>query len=129
MQAGGENLLKMMQGRLRWRLPIYQRPYSWGFTQCEQLWNDILDVGRPVESKKLHYLGSLMQCEADDNVPGESNVFLLIDGQQRLTSMMLLIAAMADLCRTKNNSHGYQSRVSNCSRTYLTEMIPLTISA
>lgn len=95
MQAGGENLLKMMQGRLRWRLPIYQRPYSWGFTQCEQLWNDILDVGRPVESKKLHYLGSLMQCEADDNVPGESNVFLLIDGQQRLTSMMLLIAAMA----------------------------------
>lgn len=100
MRANGENLLKIMQ-RLRWRLPIYQRPYSWGFAQCKQLWNDILEVGRPVESQKLHYLGSLMQCHTDD-VPGETApVFLLIDGQQRLTSMTLLIAAMADLCRTK----------------------------
>lgn len=100
MKACSENLLKMMQGDLRWRLPIYQRPYSWGFAQCEQLWNDILEVGRPVESQRSHYLGSLVQCGTDD-VPGEPQAFLLIDGQQRLTSVMLLIAAMADLRRER----------------------------
>lgn len=68
----------------RYSIPVYQRNYSWTTTQCMQLWNDLKNL----EADKSHFFGSVvLSFEAN----GEHQV---IDGQQRLTTVSLLWAAM-----------------------------------
>lgn len=69
-------------------IPEYQRPYSWDEEKCEDLWNDV--KGQYEEDKENEYfLGTMVLIKKD-------NVFEVIDGQQRLTSLMLLLRALYD---------------------------------
>ncbi|WP_390133668.1 DUF262 domain-containing protein [Bifidobacterium apicola] len=59
MDAGPVELLSLIADRgKRFIVPVYQRPYSWDEQQCEQLWNDVLDIGRL--SKSAHFMGSVV---------------------------------------------------------------------
>ncbi len=71
-------------------IPIYQRLYSWEKKQCEQLWDDILKVGGNNEMNG-HFIGSILYVR-DDNT--HSSPLLIIDGQQRLTTITLLLIAL-----------------------------------
>ncbi len=71
-------------------IPIYQRLYSWEKKQCEQLWDDILKVGGN-DKMNGHFIGSILYVR-DDNT--HSSPLLIIDGQQRLTTITLLLIAL-----------------------------------
>ncbi|GAA8398876.1 hypothetical protein HpNP4_22380 [Helicobacter pylori] len=71
-------------------IPIYQRLYSWEKKQCEQLWDDILKVGGN-DKMNGHFIGSILYVR-DDNT--HSSPLLIIDGQQRLTTITLLFIAL-----------------------------------
>lgn len=69
-------------------IPEYQRPYSWGITNCDKLWQDIIDYNDG-DSKDNYFFGTIIiNCDNDDTV------YSLIDGQQRTTTFLLLLKAL-----------------------------------
>lgn len=71
-------------------IPIYQRLYSWKKEQCEQLWDDIIKIGGN-DKMNGHFIGSILYVR-DGNT--HSSPLLIIDGQQRLTTITLLCIAL-----------------------------------
>ncbi len=71
-------------------IPIYQRLYSWKKEQCEQLWDDIIKIGGD-DKMDGHFIGSILYMRVDDT---HSSPLLIIDGQQRLTTITLLFIAL-----------------------------------
>ena len=78
-------------------IPVYQRAYSWDEGQCQQLWDDIVAIGRRGEG--THFTGSVvMVLDGTPDFSGMSRV-LVIDGQQRITTLTLLLVALAEFAR------------------------------
>jgi len=94
MKASETVLLKFIRKSPQFVIPIYQRNYSWTEQQCRQLWNDLLRAGRD-ETIKGHFIGSIVYVERALSTVSNQEALLIIDGQQRLTTSMLLIAALA----------------------------------
>ncbi|QQW95190.1 DUF262 and DUF1524 domain-containing protein [Helicobacter pylori] len=74
-------------------IPIYQRVYSWEEEQCEQLWDDIIKIGGD-NKMDGHFIGSILYVL--DGIKHSDNPLLIIDGQQRLTTITLLLIALRD---------------------------------
>ncbi len=72
-------------------IPIYQRLYSWKKEQCEQLWDDIIKIGGN-DKMNGHFIGSILYVL--DDIKHSNNPLLIIDGQQRLTTITLLFIAL-----------------------------------
>ncbi|WQX82033.1 DUF262 and DUF1524 domain-containing protein [Helicobacter pylori] len=72
-------------------IPIYQRLYSWKKEQCKQLWDDIIKIGGN-DKMNGHFIGSILYVL--DGIKHSNNPLLIIDGQQRLTTITLLFIAL-----------------------------------
>lgn len=96
MEAKQTNLLTLLKrSETQFIIPIYQRTYSWTHEQCRQLWADIL---RLVENSELtHFVGSVVYIADGHQTATDVAKYLLIDGQQRLTTISLLLVALAKL--------------------------------
>lgn len=94
MKATEANLLKFLRKSPQFVIPIYQRNYSWTEEQCLQLWADLLRAGRE-EAIRAHFIGSIVYVERGLSTVTSQEALLVIDGQQRLTTSTLLIAALA----------------------------------
>ncbi|MEZ9821183.1 DUF262 domain-containing protein [Shewanella sp. 10N.286.45.A1] len=92
MKATETRLFKFLQKSAQFIIPIYQRQYSWSFAQCEQLWKDIVSAGS--SDLEAHFIGSVVYVERGLYSHSDVPQLLVIDGQQRLTSTTLLIAAL-----------------------------------
>ncbi|GAA7099586.1 DUF262 and DUF1524 domain-containing protein [Helicobacter pylori] len=95
MEAGATPLLEFIKDNQKNQLviPIYQRVYSWEKEQCKQLWDDIIKVGGD-DKMDGHFIGSILY--ALDGITHSDNALLIIDGQQRLTTITLLLTALRD---------------------------------
>lgn len=94
MKATEANLLKFIRKSPQFVIPIYQRNYSWTAEQCQQLWSDLLRAGRN-DKINAHFIGSIVYVERALSAVTSQEALLVIDGQQRLTTATLLIAALA----------------------------------
>ncbi|MFT2787378.1 DUF262 domain-containing protein [Helicobacter pylori] len=74
-------------------IPIYQRVYSWEKEQCKELWDDIIKIGGD-DKMDGHFIGSILYVL--DGITHSDNTLLIIDGQQRLTTITLLLIALRD---------------------------------
>ena len=92
MKATETQLVKFLQGTRQFIIPIYQRTYSWTEKQCEQLWNDIVQVAKNKDIP-VHFIGSIVYIEKGLYQVSDVPQLLVIDGQQRLTTLSLLLAA------------------------------------
>ena len=92
MEARNEPLLRFVRSASQFVIPIYQRKYSWQHKQCKQLWDDIILAGED-EKPGGHFIGSIVYVA--DNAINDSPL-LVIDGQQRLTTLTLLIVALLE---------------------------------
>ncbi|WP_187902477.1 DUF262 and DUF1524 domain-containing protein [Helicobacter pylori] len=92
MEAKATTLLRFFEENQsnQFVIPIYQRLYSWKKEQCEQLWDDIIKIGGN-DKMNGHFIGSILYV-LDGNTP--SSPLLIIDGQQRLTTITLLLIAL-----------------------------------
>ncbi|CAN7233855.1 DUF262 domain-containing protein [Pseudomonas sp. LjRoot277] len=95
MKATEANLLKFLRKSPQFVIPIYQRNYSWTEGQCRQLWADLLRAGRN-EKVNAHFIGSIVYIERALSSVTSQEALLVIDGQQRLTTSTLMIAALAN---------------------------------
>jgi uncharacterized protein with ParB-like and HNH nuclease domain/predicted transport protein len=93
MKAKEINLLKFLQGPKQFIIPIYQRTYSWELKQCRQLWSDIIRVAKD-PSLSGHFLGSIVYIERSIYQVASVPQLLVIDGQQRLTTITLFLHAL-----------------------------------
>ncbi len=82
----------MLEGSKQFIIPIFQRSYSWGQSHCEQLWDDIVRVGKSAELNS-HFIGSAVYIP-ETNVDAAIPRWLVIDGQQRITTMTFLLLAL-----------------------------------
>lgn len=105
MKANETNLLKFLQGSKQFLIPIYQRKYSWTITQCQQLWEDVLRVSQD-EQIKAHFIGSIVYIERGIYNVSAVPQLLVIDGQQRLTTLSLLMLALRNEMKEKDETVG-----------------------
>ncbi|MFV8301006.1 DUF262 domain-containing protein [Mycolicibacterium fortuitum] len=94
MKAVDANLLDLLKKATQFVVPIYQRIYSWDYAECEQLWKDIVRAGAS-DSIGAHFTGSIVYVEKDQGTIAQAEPALIIDGQQRTTTVTLLLAALA----------------------------------
>ena len=94
MKAVDTNLLKLLKQSDRFVVPIYQRVYSWDEAECEQMWQDIVRAGAR-ENLNNHFTGSIVYIERDQGSNTSREPDLIIDGQQRVTTVTLVLAALA----------------------------------
>jgi uncharacterized protein with ParB-like and HNH nuclease domain/predicted transport protein len=94
VKATEANLLKFLKKSPQFVIPIYQRNYSWTAEQCRQLWTDLLRAGRD-DKVNAHFIGSIVYVERALSSVTSQEALLVIDGQQRLTTSTLMIAALA----------------------------------
>lgn len=94
MKATEAKLIDFLKKSPQFIIPIYQRTYSWTEHECLQLWNDILRSGRN-EAVAGHFVGSIVYIEKGPYQVSSQSPLLVIDGQQRLTTVMLILEALA----------------------------------
>ena len=94
MKASANSLLKFLKEAPQVTIPIYQRTYSWEKDQCQQLWDDIVRVGKSDEID-AHFVGSVIYIEKGLYNVSDQSPLLVIDGQQRLTTVSLILEALA----------------------------------
>jgi len=123
VKAGQTILKRLIEGERQYRVPLFQRPYTWTSEQLAQLWSDILDQyellqayendggSRPLRSS--HFIGSFVLAPVPGMAHGVSS-YLIVDGQQRLTTLLLALAAMRDWQRGKD-----QKAVDRLNQLYL----------
>ncbi|MEH2443745.1 DUF262 domain-containing protein [Nostoc sp.] len=101
MKATQTNFLNFLEGNKQLIIPIYQRPYSWKITQCQQLWNDIL---RAANDNKIsgHFIGSLVYIVDSVYLTAVIPKLLVIDGQQRLTTLSLILSVLSKAIRASD---------------------------
>lgn len=93
MKAEAKKILDFIEaGTFQFVVPVYQRMYSWDIKHCQQLLEDILKAGK--NQVHAHFIGSIVYVA--DGVYGANNSLLVIDGQQRLTTITLLLIALRD---------------------------------
>ncbi|WP_258881433.1 DUF262 domain-containing protein [Paenibacillus sp. sptzw28] len=93
MKASETNFLKFLQGTKQFIIPIYQRKYSWTIQQCRQLWNDIVRAASE-DQIKGHFVGSIVYIEKGLYQISSVPQLLVIDGQQRMTTLTLFLLAL-----------------------------------
>ena len=93
MDATKGNIYAILNGNKQFLIPVYQRYYSWETEQCSRLWNDIVEMQK--KDKGGHFVGSIVNI-AEQAMPTGVQKYMIIDGQQRLTTLSLLLIALRD---------------------------------
>jgi uncharacterized protein with ParB-like and HNH nuclease domain/predicted transport protein len=101
MKAEETNFLKFLSSPKQLLIPIYQRTYSWKIKECKKLWKDIIKAGK-TDTISGHFVGSVVYIERGLYQVSGLQKLLVIDGQQRLTTLSLLIRALCDHILEKN---------------------------
>jgi uncharacterized protein with ParB-like and HNH nuclease domain/predicted transport protein len=109
MKATEATLLNFLKKSPQFVIPIYQRTYSWTEKECRQLWDDIVRCGSS-DKIAVHFVGSIVYVESGLSQVTHQAPLLVIDGQQRLTTVSLLLAALAKAVGEGEPFDGFSQR-------------------
>ena len=109
MKAAEARILPFIKKSPQFVIPIYQRNYSWTEEECRQLWEDILRTGCD-DTVSAHFIGSIVYVEKGLYQVISQPPLLLIDGQQRLTTISLLLIALAEFLGDQEPWEGFSAR-------------------
>ena len=109
MQAKDTRLLDFLRKSPQFVIPVYQRTYSWTERECRQLWDDILRTGGD-DQIAAHFVGSIVYVQESMYQVTSQSPLLVIDGQQRLATVMLCIEALARHLGAEEPLDGFSSR-------------------
>lgn len=90
------NIYGILEGSKQYVIPVYQRIYSWGHAHCVRLWVDIVQMHK--KQKSGHFIGTIVNV-AEKVAPVGIQEFMIIDGQQRLTTLTILLLALRDYAK------------------------------
>lgn len=122
--TSNDTFSRLMGNGLRYNVPKYQRDYSWDKEQWSDLWYDVLQM---IEDQDSHYMGYLVLQTSDDKN------YQIIDGQQRLTTLCILILAVVDYLKklpgTEEERKANEMRAQNIHTSYIGNMDMLTLTS
>lgn len=101
MQASEIKLQDILEGTKQYIVPLFQRPYSWKKSEWQVLWDDITEICIN-DNPRPHFMGSIVTIPYT-SIPEGVPKYLLIDGQQRLTTVFILLAALRDIATQKDD--------------------------
>jgi uncharacterized protein with ParB-like and HNH nuclease domain len=101
MQAKETKLQDIIEGTKQYVIPLFQRTYSWTSKEWEILWKDLLDLYES-DNPRTHFIGSIVNMPTV-SVPEGVAKYLLIDGQQRLTTIFILLTLLRNKARETQN--------------------------
>ena len=105
METNYRSLNEILEPNVKFEIPIYQRTYDWNKNNCRQLYDDIVSVGQP-NNTTHHFIGAITYVR-EKTLPNDVNTYQIIDGQQRLTTLLLLLRALRDnLEKSENVTEG-----------------------
>ena len=99
MKASETKFQPIIEGTKQYVVPLFQRPYSWERKEWEVLWDDLVWLCGN-EEPKSHFIGSIVTMPTV-SVPEGVSKYLLIDGQQRLTTIFILLTLLRDSARKR----------------------------
>lgn len=105
---------KLFSGEMQFVVPLFQRSYSWKLKQWKTLWQDLLLLPE-LEAGRQHFIGSVVM-HPTNTVPTGVSKYAVIDGQQRLTTLFILLVALRDTA----HAAGYERLAERITDTYLT---------
>lgn len=118
MKASETVFQKLLDGKIQYVVPLYQRTYSWEKSQWDQLWDDLLDL-YAMGTPRNHFIGSVVTQQLPAT-PVSVSRYLLIDGQQRMTTLFVLLS---EICRhAKANQADWGSLADEIRDTCLTNV-------
>jgi uncharacterized protein with ParB-like and HNH nuclease domain len=101
MKASETSLRNLLEGTKQFQIPLFQRPYSWDKQKWETLWEDLMSLYD--KEQEPHFLGSIVTQSIPGTAEGISP-YVVIDGQQRLTTLAIIIAALRNYLQEKNHT-------------------------
>ncbi len=111
MQASQTTLQKILEGTQQYVVPLFQRPYSWERQQWDNLWDDLIELTEQ-ETMRPHFMGSIVTMQTN-SVPEGVSKYLLIDGQQRLTTILILLAVIRDRAKQNKETNKLAEQINN----------------
>lgn len=118
MKANENPLLSLLDGKKQFVVPIYQRTYTWKLKQCKQLLSDIIRVGAS-SSEESHFIGSIVYFTPEVSTQTSVPELLVIDGQQRLTTVSLLLLALTEYMKEDEQGSIADETWEEIRETYL----------
>ena len=116
MEANKRRFAELVGGSVQFVIPVFQRDYNWTEEQCEQLWDDVERIGGRSEGD--HFFGPVVYISTKGSGAAFTR-WLLIDGQQRLTTVTLLIAALRDHTSNKSSPERTPDFLKNMQHNFL----------
>ena len=114
MRGESQKLYRFFEGaEKRFLIPLYQRNYDWKEDNCRQLFSDLVNVH--TQNKKSHFFGSIVSSIANE----EEDVRLIIDGQQRITTVSILLIAMIKAAQNGDLEYNDAKKIDYIKETYL----------
>lgn len=102
MHAKETKLQEILEGTKQYVIPLFQRSYSWTSKEWGVLWKDITELAE-LDNPRVHFIGSIVNMPTT-SVPHGVSKFLLIDGQQRLTTIFIILAILRNKAREAGNN-------------------------
>lgn len=101
MKAIDTEYTEFMVAEAQYYVPIYQRKYSWNKNNCLKLLEDIVKVAKD-KKRPCHFIGSVIYLAKEDSQHASAvKEYLVIDGQQRMTTLSLILIALGDYTKVK----------------------------
>src|SRR5271166_2529287 len=100
MEASPSRIIQYFNGEKQNVVPLFQRPYSWKKANWQTLWDDLL-VQYDVADNSTHFMGAIVSVPVR-SVPVGVSKYMIIDGQQRLTTLALLLCALRDMVASQD---------------------------
>ena len=105
------SIYNLLNGQCQYIIPVYQRKYSWqADVQCARLWKDIVEMEK--KKKKHHFVGSIVSIAEKKSVMGVQKQ-LIIDGQQRMTTLSILMVALRDYLKEQGAGDDADNNITN----------------
>lgn len=110
MQAKETKLQDIIEGTKQYVIPLFQRTYSWTAKEWDALWKDIVELSE-MENPRTHFIGSIVNMPTV-SVPEGVAKYLLIDGQQRLTTIFIILTLLKNKANESQNQE-FANEVNN----------------
>lgn len=118
MEAAPTKVIQYFNGEKQNLIPLFQRPYTWEKTHWQTFWNDLI-AQYELGDEGNHFMGAIVSVPVR-SIPVGVSKFLIIDGQQRLTTISLLLCALRDTLERDKKSQSDIDSVLRIQNVYLT---------
>lgn len=110
MQAKETKLQDIIEGTKQYILPLFQRSYSWDKKEWDILWEDLCELAE-MDNPRSHFIGSIVNMPTT-SVPEGVSKYMLIDGQQRITTVFIILSLLRDLAN-QNEDKEFAEEINN----------------